>query len=78
METREKHWESGPNQHHVDERVKEQIERANKEAERRKENLDDKGEGSYKEKNGDEKKQYEGLQNEPKIENQPTHPQTED
>ncbi len=45
---------------------------------RKKENLDDKGEGSYKEKNGDEDEQYEGLKNEPKIDQKPTHPQTEE
>ncbi|RRN77800.1 hypothetical protein EIM50_17775 [Pseudoxanthomonas sp. SGD-10] len=78
MKAKEKHWESGPNQHHLDDRVKEQMERASKETERRKENLDDKGAGSYKEKNGNEDKQYEGLKSEPKIENQPTHPQTEE
>jgi hypothetical protein len=78
METQEKHWESGPNQDHLDKRVKEQAERALKESERRKENLDDKGEGSYKEKNGDEDEQYEGLKNEPKIDQKPTQPQTEE
>lgn len=78
MENKEKKWESGPDQQHVDARVKEQMERASKEAERRKENLDDKGSGSYKEKNGSKDEQFEGLKNEPAIENKPTHPQTDD
>ena len=78
METNQKKWESGPNQQHIDARVKEQMERANKEAERRKENLDDKGEGSYKEKNGNQNTQFEGLENEPPVQNKPTHPQTDE
>ncbi len=78
MENTEKQWESGPNQHHIDERVKEQAERAAKENERRKENLDDKGEGSYKEKNGNDQTQFEDLANEPKQDQRPTHPQTDE
>ena len=78
MENQEKHWESGPNQHNVDERVKEQVQRAAKESERRKENLDDKGEGSYREKNGDQNTEYRGLENEPKLDKKPTHPLTDD
>jgi len=78
MENTEKHWESGPNQHHIDERIKEQAERAIKENERRKENLDDKGEGSYKEKNGNDETQFEDLKNEPKQDQKPTHPQTDE
>lgn len=78
METKEKHWESGPNQHHLDERVKEQIERANRESERRKENLNDKGKGFYKEKDVNENKQSEGLGDKPKTKNQSLSSQTED
>lgn len=76
--SKEKKWESGPEQHHVDARVKEQTERAIKEAERQKENLDDKGEGSYHEKNGNNDVQFEDLQNEPKQDQKPTHPSTDD
>lgn len=54
METKEKKWESGPNQSHIDARVREQAERALKEAARQKENLDDKGEGHSPKNLGEE------------------------
>jgi len=72
METKDKKWESGPMQETEDKRTAEQLERAKKESERRKENLDDKGEGSYKEKNGDDDKQYSDLKKEPKLEKRST------
>lgn len=50
MENVEKEWESGPIQETEDKRTQEQLNRALEESERRKENLDDKGEGSYAEK----------------------------
>ncbi|RKD17045.1 hypothetical protein BCY91_02535 [Pelobium manganitolerans] len=75
MENKEKKWESGPMQHTHDERTAEQMQRAKEESERRKENLDDKGEGSYKEKNGDEDKQFSDLENEPKLDKKPTKTQ---
>lgn len=62
-------------QHTHDERTAEQMQRAKEESERRKENLDDKGEGSYKEKNGDEDKQFSDLENEPKLDKKPTKTQ---
>ena len=76
MDVKDKNWESGPHQDHLDKRIKEQIKRAAKEADRRKDNLDDKGEGSYQEKNGDEDTQYEDLKNEPKLDQQPNPPET--
>lgn len=76
METKNKKWESGPMQETDDQRTDEQLERAKKESERQKENLDDKGEGSFKEKNGDENKQYSDLKNEPKLDKQPTKTST--
>jgi hypothetical protein len=72
MEAKNKKWESGPMQETEDERTEEQLERAKQETERRKENLDDKGEVSFKEKNGDENQQYSDLNNEPKLEKRPT------
>jgi len=78
MDIKDKTWESGPHQNHIDGRVKEQIQRAAAEADRNKENLDDKGEGSYVEKNGDEKVQFEGLENEPKEESKPDYPASGD
>lgn len=72
MEAKNKKWESGPMQDTDDERTDEQMKRAKEESERRKENLDDKGEGSYKEKNGDEGKQYEDLKSEPNLKKRPT------
>ena len=67
MEAEDKKWESGAVQQTKDKRTIEQMERAKEECDRRNENLDDKGEGSYKEKNGDENKQYTDLENEPKL-----------
>ena len=78
MKKEEKHWESGPMQHTEDKRTKEQLERALAESERRKENLDDKGEGGYVEKNGDEDEQFTDLKSEPKQDIKPTHPLTDD
>ncbi len=78
MEPKDKQWESGPQQPKPDDRTEEQIKRAAKESERRKENLEDdeedKGEGSYKEKNGSNKKQYDGDEPVPDVKNKPTHP----
>ncbi len=76
MEAKDKQWESGPRQETDDERSDEQLERAKEEAVRQKENLDDKGEGSYKEKNGDDDEQYTDLENEPKLDKQPTNTQS--
>lgn len=77
MEPKDKKWESGPRQDSDDERTQEQLERAKEEAERQNENLDDKEEGSYKEKNGDEKKSFNGLKDEPKLDVKPTHSSTD-
>ncbi len=46
MDVKDKNWESGPHQDHLDKRIEEQISRAAEEVDRRKDNLDDKGEGS--------------------------------
>ena len=78
MEAKDKMWESGPHQEHIDKRIKEQIKRAAAEADRNKENLDDKGEGSYVEKNGSKEQQFEGLDSEPKEENKPDYPASGD
>lgn len=79
MEPKEKNkkWESGPMQDTDDKRTKEQLERAKEEVERQKENLDDHGEGSYSEKNGDEDDSFEDLKGEPKMDVKPTHPATD-
>ncbi len=71
MEAKSKTWESGPVQGTDDQRTDEQLERAKQESDRIKENLDDKGEGSYKEKNGDENKQFSDLESEPNLEKRP-------
>ncbi len=76
MEAKNKKWESGPMQDTDDKRTAEQLERAKEESERRKDNLEDKGEGGYQEKNGDEHNAYEDLDNEPKLDKRPTHPST--
>ncbi len=76
----EKKWESGPKQEHLDDRVKEQLNRALKESERRKETLvesEEKTEGSYKEKNGDDEEQFEGDKEVPKTDQDAGHPQTD-
>lgn len=80
MEPKEKNkkWESGPMQHTDDDRTEEQLHRAKEEVERQKDNLDDHGEGSYTEKNGDEDKSFEDLKDEPKLDVKPTHPATGD
>lgn len=75
---KEKKWESGAEPSHPDARLKEQLERAKQEADRRNSNLESSPEGSYKEKNGDENTQFDDLDNEPKLENKPTAPQTEE
>ncbi len=80
MEPKDKQWESGPNQSKPDDRTEEQITRAAKESERRKQNLEDdegdeKEEGSYKEKNGGKQQQYDGDDSTPDVKNKPTHPQ---
>lgn len=72
MEAENKKWESGPVQETDDKRTNEQVQRAKQESERNKENLDDKGEGSFREKNGDEDQQYSDLENEPNLETRPT------
>jgi hypothetical protein len=77
MDVKDKNWESGPHQDHLDKRIEEQISRAAEEVDRRKDNLDDKGEGSYQEKNGDDDKQFDGLKSEPKLDQQPSPPETE-
>ncbi|TAE36066.1 MAG: hypothetical protein EAY66_07735 [Sphingobacteriales bacterium] len=60
-----------------DGRLKEQLIRAKKEAERQKQNLETPVEGVYTEKNGNENTQYEGLKNEPKIDGDNDPPQKE-
>ena len=77
MEAKDKKWESGPRQETDDKRTDEQINRAKEEADRRNENLEDGPEGSYKEKNGDNKKQFDDIKSEPKQDVKPTHPQTD-
>ena len=72
MDTKDKKWESGPMQETDDKRTEEQLERAKEECERRNENLDDGGEGSYKEKNGDDDKQFTDLESEPKLDKKST------
>ena len=74
---KEKKWESGAEPSHPDPRLKEQLERAKKEADRRNGNLEPSPEGSYKEKNGDEDTQFDDLDNEPKVENISTDSQPE-
>jgi hypothetical protein len=69
-----KKWESSAEPSNPDGRLKEQLVRAKKEAERQKENLETPVEGVYKEKNGGENTQYEDLKNEPKIIVDGTHP----
>ncbi len=76
METKNKKWESGPMQETDDKRTDEQLKRAKDETERRKDNLDDNGEGSFKEKNGGEDQQYSDLENEPKLDKRPTKTST--
>lgn len=76
MEARNKKWESGLMQETDDQRIEEQLERAKQEAERQKENLDDKGEGSFKEKNGDQNQQYSDINNEPKLDKRETNTST--
>jgi hypothetical protein len=76
MEPKDKKWESGHRQDSDDERTQEQLERAKEEAERQNENLDDKGKGNYKEKNGDGKKSFDDLKDEPKLNIKPIHPTT--
>jgi len=77
MGTEDKKWESGPRQETNDKRTDDQINRAKEEADRRNENLEDEPEGSYKEKNGSDKKQFDDLKDEPKLDVRPTHPQTD-
>ncbi len=72
MDSKDKKWESGPMQDTDDKRTEDQLLRAKEESERRKENLDDKGEGSYKEKNGGDDEQYTDLKSEPKQDKRPT------
>lgn len=62
-----KKWESSAEPLKPDARLKEQLIRAKKEVVRQNKNLEKPVEGAYKEKNGDENTQYEGLKNEPKI-----------
>lgn len=76
MGTENKKRESDPRQETEDKRTDEQISRAKEEADRRNENLEDGPEGSYKEKNGNNKKQFEDINNEPKEDMKPKHPQT--
>ncbi|MBK0383123.1 hypothetical protein I5M32_09145 [Pedobacter sp. SD-b] len=77
MEAKDKKWESGPMQETDDKRTIEQINRAKEEAQRRNENLDEEEpEGGYKEKNGDHKRQFTDIRNEPKQDKKATHPQT--
>ena len=72
MEAKDKKWESGPMQDTDDQRTEEQLKRAKQESERNKENLEDKGEGSFREKNGDENQQYSDLKSEPNLDTRPT------
>lgn len=74
METKDKKWESGPMQETDDKRTEEQLVRAKKESERRKENLEGGGEGSYKEKNGDNDNQYTDIKSEPALDKRKTKP----
>ena len=74
---KERKWESGAEPSNPDARLKEQLERAKKEADRRNSNLEPSPEGSYKEKNGDEKSEFEDLKSEPLVENIPTDPRPE-
>ncbi len=71
METKDKKWESGPRQETDDKRTEEQMQRAKEESERRNENLEDAGEGSYKEKNGNEDEQFTDIKSEPKLDKSP-------
>lgn len=64
---KDKKWESGPEPSLPDTRLKEQLIRAKKEVDRQNKNLEKPIEGSYKEKNGDEDTEFEGLKNEPKV-----------
>ncbi len=77
MGTEDKKWESGPRQETNDKRTDEQTNRAKEEADRRNENLEDEPEGGYKEKNGNDIKQFDDIKSEPKLDVKPTHPQTE-
>jgi|GEM_PF-6425702 len=62
-----KKWESSAEPLKPDARLKDQLVRAKKEVERQNKNLEKPTEGAYREKNGDENTQYEGLKNEPKT-----------
>lgn len=62
-----KKWESGSESSLPDTRLKEQLIRAKKEVDRQNKNLEKPIEGSYKEKNGDDDTEFEGLKSEPKI-----------
>lgn len=75
MKKKELKWESGPEPSNPDPRLKDQLDRAKQEADRQKETLKNSDGGSYQEKNGDNKSQYEDLSNQPKENNKPTHPQ---
>lgn len=77
MKKKELKWESGSEPSNPDPRLKDQLDRAKQEADRQKETLKNNDGGSYQEKNGDNKSQYEGLSNQPKENNKPTHPQSD-
>lgn len=64
---KDKKWDLENQPYKTDVRVKEQLNRAKKEVERQKNNLEKPTEGSYVEKNGNKYVEYEGLKNEPKT-----------
>jgi hypothetical protein len=72
---KEKKWESSAEPSHPDARLKEQLERAKKETDRRKNNLEQSPEGSYKEKNSNPNEQSEDLDNQPKESNKSNLPE---